>query len=229
MKPLLAAIGFLSVAPVPSRWRGGKAELGRSLPYFPVVGLLFGVAAGLLARVLEYALPPAPAAVLLVIVLALLTGGLHVDGLADTADGFFSSRPKERILEIMRDSRTGAMGAAAVVCVLLLKCSALAALSPAGCVRAAFLMPLAGRCLPPAGDDVAAVRAPGRWARHRLRNGQAVALHVGSGGIGRFGLDGGRLARAGRDRRGPDCFGTAVLVELAQDWRLHGRYAWGHV
>lgn len=146
MKPLLAAIAFLSVAPLPARWRAGEADLARSLPCFPLVGLLFGAAAALLACALESVLPPAPAGVLLIIGLAAFSGGLHVDGLADTADGFFSSRSKERILEIMRDSRTGAMGAAAVVSVLALKFSAVAALPSGWCARAAFLMPLAGRC-----------------------------------------------------------------------------------
>jgi adenosylcobinamide-GDP ribazoletransferase len=145
MKPLAAALGFLSVFPLPACWQE-QAALARSLPYFPVVGLVFGVAAAALAGGLAVLLPPAPAGALLVIALALLSGGLHVDGLADTADGFFSSRPKERILEIMRDSRTGPMGAAAVACVLLLKCAAVASMPPHWFVRAAFLMPLAGRC-----------------------------------------------------------------------------------
>jgi adenosylcobinamide-GDP ribazoletransferase len=145
MKHLAAALGFLSVFPLPARWQE-QAALARSLPYFPVVGLVFGAVAAALAAGLAELLPPAPAGVLLVIALALLSGGLHVDGLADTADGFFSSRPKERILEIMRDSRTGAMGAAAVASVLLLKYAAVASLPPHWFVRGAFLMPLAGRC-----------------------------------------------------------------------------------
>jgi len=145
MKPLAAALGFLSVFPLPAS-RQVQAALARSLPYFPVVGLVFGVTAAALAAALSVLLPPAPASVLLVIALALLSGGLHVDGLADTADGFFSSRPKERILEIMRDSRTGAMGTAAVASVLLLKCAAVASLPPQWFIPAAFLMPLAGRC-----------------------------------------------------------------------------------
>lgn len=145
MKPLVAALGFLSVVPLPARWQG-EAALARSLPYFPVVGLVFGVVAAGLASALGSLLPPAPAGVLLVIGLTLLSGGLHVDGLADTADGFFSSRPRERVLEIMRDSRTGAMGAAAVAYVLALKSAAVASLSSGCLVRAAFLMPVAGRC-----------------------------------------------------------------------------------
>ena len=188
MKPLLAALGFLSVLPVPARWQGEK-ELSRSLPYFPVVGLIFGIVAAALAAVLGSLLPPAPAGILLVIGLELLSGGLHIDGLADTADGFFSSRPKERILEIMRDSRTGAMGAAAVACVLLLKGAAVASLPPDSLVRAAFLMPLAGRsallaamaCLPyaRAGGGLATVFGTAR-AWHAV---WGIALLGGSAGL----------------------------------------------
>lgn len=145
MKPLGAALGFLSLFPLPARWRDPEG-LGRSLPYFPVAGLILGALLAVLGWGLIQVLPQAPAAVLLVITAALLSGGLHIDGLADTTDGFFSSRPRERILEIMRDSRTGAMGAAAVACVLLLKWAALAALSPVWLIRAAFLLPVAGRC-----------------------------------------------------------------------------------
>jgi adenosylcobinamide-GDP ribazoletransferase len=146
MKPLFAALAFLSIAPVPARWCGGKESLARSLPWFPVVGLLIGAGAALLSYALAFLLPPLPVAALLVIALMTCSGGLHVDGLADTADGFFSSRSRERILEIMRDSRTGAMGAAAVASILVLKTGAVAAVSPDGLARAVFLMPLAGRC-----------------------------------------------------------------------------------
>ncbi len=146
MKPLFAALGFLSIAPVPARWCGGKEPLARSLPWFPVVGLLIGIAAASLSHAMAFFLPPLPAAALLVIALMACSGGLHVDGLADTADGFFSSRSRERILEIMRDSRTGAMGAAAVASILVLKTAAVAAVPPDGLTRAVFLMPLAGRC-----------------------------------------------------------------------------------
>lgn len=146
MKPLFAALAFLSVAPVPEGWCGGKASLARSLPCFPIVGALFGAAAALLSWALAFFLPPLPAAALLVVALMMCSGGLHVDGLADTADGFFSSRSRERILEIMRDSHTGAMGAAAVASTLVLKIAAVAAVPPDGLGRAVFLMPLAGRC-----------------------------------------------------------------------------------
>jgi adenosylcobinamide-GDP ribazoletransferase len=81
-----------------------------------------------------------------VVLLLTFSGGLHVDGLADTADGVLSARPRERVLEIMEDSHVGAFGVVAIVCVLLVKFASLASLPPANLWRAAFLMPLAGRC-----------------------------------------------------------------------------------
>jgi adenosylcobinamide-GDP ribazoletransferase len=83
--------------------------------------------------------------VAVVIVLMAFSGCLHLDGLSDTADGVLSSRSRERMLEIMRDSHTGAMGVIAIVCVVLVKFAALASI-PSGLLwRAALLMPLAGR------------------------------------------------------------------------------------
>ena len=87
---------------------------------------------------------PLPAAVLLTGILLAFSGGLHLDGLADTADGLFSARIRERMLEIMRDSATGPMGVIALALVLLLKITCLAALSDR-LIPAVFLMPLAGR------------------------------------------------------------------------------------
>jgi adenosylcobinamide-GDP ribazoletransferase len=81
-----------------------------------------------------------------VVVLLTFSGGLHMDGLADTADGFFSSRRRERVLEIMRTSNIGAMGVMTVVAVMLVKFAAIGSLQPADLWRAALLMPLAGRC-----------------------------------------------------------------------------------
>ena len=177
MKSLLAAIRFLTIVPVPGAWGTAEEDLARSVPWFPIIGLLLGAAAAGLAWFLSSAgEPPLLASAVLVVVLLGFSGGLHLDGLADTADGFLSSRPRERILEIMKDSHIGAMGVIAIVCVLLLKFAALASL-PAGMLwPAVLLMPLAGRCaivvhmalLPYARPDgLAAVfyrRRPGRAA-----------------------------------------------------------------
>lgn len=117
-----------------------------SVPWFPIIGLLLGAAAAGLAWVLSMWAPSLLVAAVLVVVLLSFSGCLHLDGLADTTDGFLSSRPRERILEIMKDSHVGAMGVIAIACLLLLKFASLASL-PAGTLwPAVLLMPLAGRC-----------------------------------------------------------------------------------
>jgi len=147
MKSLLAAIQFLTIIPFP---RGGVAagekELEWSVPFFPVVGLLIGIVVAVFDAIVGYVFPPFPASVLTVIALVGISGGLHMDGLADTADGFFSARPRDQILDIMRDSRTGVMGVIAVASVLILKVAAVASLSPSLRPGIIALMPLAGRC-----------------------------------------------------------------------------------
>lgn len=142
----VAAIRFLTLFPIPGKLGHASSELAGSIPFFPVVGLGLGCIAAALAWLLWLLLPPQVAAVLLTLILLGFSGGLHLDGLADTADGFFSARPRERILEIMRDSRIGAMGVIALVLALLLKVTALSSLSQTDALRAALLMPIAGRC-----------------------------------------------------------------------------------
>ena len=132
--------------PLPRSWAGTEAELAGSAPFFPIVGLLIGALAGAVALGVSQILPPLPGAVLIVIVLAATSGGLHLDGLSDTADGFFSARPRERVLEIMRDSHVGVMGVIAIVAVLSLKMAALTSVPDPMLWRTVLFMPLAGRC-----------------------------------------------------------------------------------
>ena len=145
MKPLLAALRFLTILSLPCRAGDDEKHLGRSVPYFPVVGLLIGLAVAFIDAALLHILPPTVSGMLVVIALIAVSGGLHIDGLADTADGFFSSRPRERMLEIMRDSRIGPMGVVAIVCLIGLKAVALASISSDLRWGAIFMMPLAGR------------------------------------------------------------------------------------
>lgn len=96
------------------------------MPLFPVVGLIIGVLLYLFDTVSGIFWPPAIVAVCDVVFLAVLTGALHLDGVADAADGLFSHRPPEKALEIMKDSRVGAMGLVSIVCLLTLKGAGLA-------------------------------------------------------------------------------------------------------
>ena len=146
MRRFLAAVRFLTILPLPGTWGTAEADLAGSVPFFPVVGLLLGGVAAAAAWGLSLGVPPLVAGATIVILLIAFSGGLHMDGLSDTADGFLSSRPRERVLEIMKESHVGAMGVIAIVGVLLMKFAALASLGQSDLWRAALLMPLAGRC-----------------------------------------------------------------------------------
>ena len=145
VKHFAAAFRFLTIIPLPGRLGTDEDDLKGALPYFSLVGIVLGLLAGAAAWILCSSFPPLVAAVFLTLILLSFSGALHLDGLADSADGFFSSREREQILEIMRDSRIGVMGVVALVMLLLLKVSALAQLDPKNAVQAAILMPIAGR------------------------------------------------------------------------------------
>ncbi len=118
MKNFWAAIRFITILPT------GKSthfDAVGMVPWFPAVGLLLGAGLAAFDHAAARFWNPLAVAVLDVVFLAVMTGAFHIDGLADTADGLFSHRPKERILEIMKDSRTGVMGVVAVVAVLAVK------------------------------------------------------------------------------------------------------------
>ena len=100
-------------------------SFGRSPVFFPVVGLILGLLLWLAKLVFDIIFPGPLVAALLVVTMAVLTGGIHLDGFMDTMDGALSGRSREKKLEIMRDSRVGAFGALSLACLLLLKYSAL--------------------------------------------------------------------------------------------------------
>jgi adenosylcobinamide-GDP ribazoletransferase len=145
MKRFFAAIRFLTILPVPNGWSGDEKTLARSIFFFPLVGLAIGLIAAAFDYAAGQALPLLPASVLTILVLIGLSGGLHMDGLADTADGFFSARPRAKMMEIMRDSRIGVMGVLAVIFVVLLKVTLLSVILTSSRWVLVLLMPLAGR------------------------------------------------------------------------------------
>ncbi len=122
----LAALGLLTVAPLPRL--AHRPPSAATLAGFAAAGLLLGGALAGLEAALAPVLPPAPRAAVLLAALAVLSGGIHLDGLADCADGLFGGHTPEERLAIMRDSRTGGFGLAAVVLVVLVEYAALGAL-----------------------------------------------------------------------------------------------------
>lgn len=114
------ALSFLTRIPVP-RVPYSEADWHKSPAYYPAVGLILGLLLWGAAWVLPLLFSGWVCAVLLLVVWVYLTGGLHLDGWMDLADGLGSNRPKERALEIMKDSRVGAMGVLAAFLLLLVK------------------------------------------------------------------------------------------------------------
>jgi len=148
MRQLTLAVTFLTGIPLPVEGEVSPADLWRSMGWYPLVGLALGAAAwGVYAGLLEL-LPSLVAAVLVVSLLEAVTRGLHMDGLMDTADGVLSGAPRERALEIMKDSSVGAMGVVAAVLVLLLKVAALGALARADAAAPLLAGWCAARALP---------------------------------------------------------------------------------
>jgi len=98
------------------------------VPYFPIVGLILGLLVCTIDRVALQLWSKPAAAVLDVVLLAVMTGALHLDGLGDTADGLLGHHPREKALAIMKDSRVGAMGVVAIVLNLMLKWAGIAGL-----------------------------------------------------------------------------------------------------
>jgi adenosylcobinamide-GDP ribazoletransferase len=215
------ALGTLTVLPVrPPRGDPPPATLGRAMLLAPFVGALLGsVAAAVGWAASQAGLGSLVVASLVVSGLALLTRGLHLDGLADTADGLGSARSASEALEIMKRSDIGPFGVLTLVLVLLLQVSALAQLWGSGLgVSGVVVAVVAGRCAVTVAcrQGVPAARATGLGAAvaGQVRRGAAflvVMLTVGLS-AGLVWLDGGDAWR------GP----VAVVVALALALVLEG-------
>ncbi|BFT64825.1 adenosylcobinamide-GDP ribazoletransferase [Pseudomonas moorei] len=145
MLPFWIALQFLSSLPIRLPGMPAPQELGRSLLFYPLVGLLFG---GIL-WVLNWLMLGTPLllhAALLLTVWVLLSGALHLDGLADSADAWLGGfGDRERTLTIMKDPRSGPIAVVTLVLVLLLKFAALLALIEQQQAMALIIVPLLGR------------------------------------------------------------------------------------
>ena len=135
------ALQFLTILPTPLRKEIDAEDLGQSLTYFPLVGLMLGVILFGLNFVLTLILPPAVVNALLIIALVILTGAHHLDGLIDTCDGL-AGKSKEERLAIMSDHQVGAFGIVGALLILLLK---YVSLSSAPVLPALLLMPTLSR------------------------------------------------------------------------------------
>lgn len=139
----LAALQFLTV--IPLRRVMTHEEIGRSLVYFPLVGLGIGGVLYGLDHLFALFLPAALGSALLIVALVLLTGANHLDGFIDTCDGMAAGRSAQERLEIMRDSRAGGFGVVGACCLLLVKYVSLLFLPGPYRLAALLLMPMLGR------------------------------------------------------------------------------------
>lgn len=144
MNGLWFALAFLTRLPTPPLDFDDAAAQARALAWYPLVGLLIGLLLLALAALLQWLHAPAPLTAACVLALWVwLSGGLHLDGLADCADAWAGGHgQRERILQILKDPAAGPMGVVAIVLVLLLKFAALQALLTQGVL---LLAPVLGR------------------------------------------------------------------------------------
>lgn len=149
-KAFATAIIFLTRIPMPAMRSLSPQDEGRALLCFPLVGMIIGALLVLVALVSTPLFQPVVTAALLISFWAAITGGLHWDGLADSADGWLgATNDIERTLNIMHDSRCGTGALVAVGCVLLLKFSAVLVIVQQQQWLALIIAPVIGRCMAP--------------------------------------------------------------------------------
>lgn len=169
----VAAFQFLTVIPLFKAKRLTDRELAASMAAFPLVGAVLGLMLAGLHLAFLHRLPPLLEGALYVALLAWATGGFHLDGVADTADGLGGGYTTERSLAIMKDSRIGALGAVALFCVLALKVAAYGNLPKEFAVASLISAPAAAR----GAVIFLAFKAP--YAREEGGLGKPYSEHLG--------------------------------------------------
>ncbi len=157
MRSLRVAFGLMTTLPfissprakLPDDWSAGDS--GRASVWYPFVGLVIGALTWLVWKGAMFAFPPLLAGILALIIWVVLTGGLHLDGLADCCDGLLASTSIERRLEIMKDPRVGTFAVVGLILVLFLKAAALASLTFETSFGILLAATLARWCILPAG------------------------------------------------------------------------------
>jgi len=149
MRDFFLASSFLTILPVGKSLSlenmGEDKGLSRSMAFFPLVGLVIGLLLALGNYLLSFLFPTPLVLWLTIGFLALLTGGLHLDGFADTMDGLGSRGTREKMLEVMRDSRIGAFGVIGLILLIGAKYLALTNIPDISLPYALILMAVTGR------------------------------------------------------------------------------------
>ncbi|MET4219246.1 adenosylcobinamide-GDP ribazoletransferase [Bradyrhizobium sp. LB7.2] len=181
---LRIAASFVTILPVASSKPAGDGAIARATWALPVAGLAVGLTGAMVYAIASrFGLTPHLAALLALAATALITGALHEDGLADTADGLGGGRTRERKLEIMRDSRIGTYGVCALILSFGLRWSALAAIAnPWAVMLAMCAAHIAARAGVPAFmSQVAPARPDGLSASAGSPPGRSVAIAIAVG------------------------------------------------
>jgi len=139
------AISFLTILPVIDRRPASDETVAASFAWFPIVGFLLGVALVGEDWLLAHVFAQVIRSVLIIVTLTIVTGAVHLDGLADTADALGAGRDRDRALDILRDSRVGTFGASAIFFDLTLKILALSTLAGHRRYAALIVAPMLAR------------------------------------------------------------------------------------
>ncbi|WP_353893884.1 adenosylcobinamide-GDP ribazoletransferase [Proteinivorax hydrogeniformans] len=145
MKNFLLMIQFFTRIPIAKEFVLEKEDFAKGICYFPLVGLIVGFINGCTYYVTSLVLEGIAPIVLTMLVNTLVTGALHLDGIADTCDAIFSARKKQKMLEIMKDSRIGTNGVLALFFILALKIAFLDLFSEDTIIAIIILSPVIGR------------------------------------------------------------------------------------
>ncbi|MEQ8155402.1 MAG: adenosylcobinamide-GDP ribazoletransferase [Clostridiaceae bacterium] len=147
MKYFIVILQFLTRIPININIQVTREDFQKGVIFFPVTGLIIGAFDAAVYYSSGLIFSGSSPVFLVVAAHAAITGGIHMDGLSDTADGIFSGRTKDRILEIMKDSRVGTFGALALIFLVLGKFTALSSVNKGQIISSLILAPVVARTL----------------------------------------------------------------------------------
>lgn len=145
MRYFILMIQFFTRIPIRINVLAEEKDFSKGLPYFPLVGLVIGIFNYLAFYIFSYLGEGLLPIVFWLLANIVVTGAIHIDGLADTCDGLLSARSRERMLEIMKDSRIGTNGVIAIVMDLLIRLAFMFSLSPSIRPFVIILSPIVGK------------------------------------------------------------------------------------
>ena len=177
MRRLAVAIRFLSVLPTGPRGPIADADLGGSLLWFPLAGLVIGAILVVVHELASRVLPPPAVGAVVVLGWVVVTGALHLDGLGDMCDGLYGGHTPEDRLRIMKDPHVGAMAAVAITTLLILKFALVSSLPVSRIHQTLLVVPCVGRyAMVLLGSTLPYARAGGGTAAPFVRHSRKRSL-----------------------------------------------------